>query len=71
MTGAFDLVALLLAFAVLAAYARGGRMFDIANVVVFVPLTLHALSKGAYPAAFISTAFGLIAIYHLIGANDD
>ena len=44
---------------VLAAYAsRRPRVFDWANVVLCVPVSLPALLAGAYPSVAISLAFG-------------
>lgn len=49
---------------VLSVYSTGNmKWFNRANIVWFIPICLPALVRGAYSAAFISIAFGLIALY--------
>lgn len=51
----------------LAAYASGRRkLYDRANVVLFVPVCLPALLAGAYSSAAISIAFGVLGAVNLV-----
>ena len=60
-----DIVAWIATIIVLVLYFAGGRKFDWANALLFIPITLPALTRGAYSNALISVAFGLIAIIRI------
>ena len=52
---------------VLGAYASGRRkLYDRANVLLFVPVCLPALLAGAYSSAAISICFGVLGAVNLV-----
>lgn len=42
-------------------------LMDWANAIFFIPLMVSSISFGAYPAAAVNLAFGIIAIKSLWG----
>lgn len=50
---------------VLVTYYISPKAFDWANVWTFVPIASIAISRGAYPNAVLSVAFGLIAMNNI------
>jgi uncharacterized membrane protein YfcA len=51
---------------VLSSYLLGTpKQFDWANALLFIPISLPAILVGAYPNAFISITFGVLAIIKL------
>lgn len=51
---------------VLVVYFKGSELeFAWANVLLFIPICLPALLKGAYSSVAVSIAFGIIAAWKL------
>lgn len=51
---------------VLACYAWRIKWFNIANVVLCVPVALPGIFRGSYNGAFISLTFGVIGAVNLV-----
>lgn len=53
----------------LLAYKRGGRVYDWANAVLWLPIAYPALRAGAYSSVAISVCYAVIAVWRLWRGN--
>ena len=61
-----ELISYLAVAVTLITYALKREYFDLANLILFIPVCLPALLAGAYPSVIISVSFGLIGGYNVI-----
>lgn len=63
----FDIVGWIGAVGVLAAYAtRRPRLYAWANMLLFLPVALPSIIRGAYPGAALNVAFGALGFVALV-----